>query len=176
MFFIKKNMKTSFAMRNKKKKNRENLNKFGVYAVGFLFLSSMVAIAMMEGSGSQKKVDLPQNPILQTPLSQNQIILLSSLGGTYAEVKINLCDFDCMQILNQIDALTTTYAPYFYIYKNTNAQEQSILLENYYGVKNITTLNVEEIESNICEIIPGHPECIKRSAMDAVLTTTNTSN
>ena len=171
-------MKTSFAMRNKKKKNRENLNKFGVYAVGFLFLSSMVAIAMMQGTGSPQKVDLPQNPILQTPLDQNQIIFLSSSGGTYAEIKINLCDFDCMQILNQIDALTTTYAPYFYVYKNTNVQEQSILLENYYGVKNIITLDVEEIENNICEIIPGHPECIKRSAMDAVLTQpiTNTSN
>ena len=40
-------MKTSFAMRNKKKKNRENLNKLGVYFVGFLFISSMVAIAMI---------------------------------------------------------------------------------------------------------------------------------
>ena len=171
-------MKTSFAMSNKKKKNRENLNKFGVYAVGFLFLSSMFAIAMIQGTGAPQKVELPQNLILQTPLSQNQITLLSSLGGTYTEIKTNLCDFECMQTLNQIDALTTTYTPYFYVYKNTNAQEQLILLENYNGVKNITTLNVEEIELNICEIIPGHPECIKRSAMDAVLTPaiTNTSN
>ena len=168
-------MKTSFAMRNKKKKNRENLNKMGVYFVGFLFISSMVAIAMIQGTGTPQKVELPQTFILQTQLSQNQITLLSSLGGTYAELKTNLCDFECMQTLSQIDALTTTYAPYFYVYKNTNTQEQSILLENYNGVKNITTLNVEEIEKNICEIIPGHPECIKRSAMDAVLTPTITN-
>ncbi|NOR85531.1 hypothetical protein GQ473_05430 [archaeon] len=165
-------------MRNKKKKNRENLNKFGVYAVGFLFLSSMVAIAMMQGTGSPQKVDLPQNPILQTPLDQNQIIYLSSLGGTYAEIKTTFCDFECLQTINQIEALTTTYTPYFYLYKNTTAQEQNIFIENYYGIVTLTNLTVEEIESSICEIIPGHPECIKRSAMNAVLTTipTNTTN
>ena len=173
MFIIKKNNNRRF---NTKKKINENMTKIGVYIIGFLFISSIFAVAMIEGSGTQKKVEIPQNPILSTYLDRNQINLLNSVYGTYVEIETNLCDFECMQNINTIESFTATYSPYFYMYKNTNSKETKIFLENYQGVNNLTKINPQEIENHICEIIPGHPECIKRTALDAVFTPTNNSN
>ncbi len=151
------------------KKKNAKLLKFGVYVVAFLFIGSMIGIAVLEAGTGPKNIKLPKNPILETPLDEGQIALFVSQYGTYIEIETGLCDFDCMTNITKIESLASAYTPYVFVYKKQNSVKTQISIENYNKKETIESINPDVAEDIICEIIPGHPECIKRSALEAVL-------
>ncbi|MCK4550456.1 MAG: hypothetical protein KAT91_00735 [Candidatus Aenigmarchaeota archaeon] len=166
---VKYKNNTKFVMHSTRKKKNTKLLKFGVYAVAFLFIGSMIGIAVLESGTGPKSIKLPKNPILENPLDEGQIALFISQGGTYIEIETVLCDFDCMTNITKIESLASTYTPYVYVYKEQNSKKTQISIENYHKKETIESINPDVAEDIICEIIPGHPECIKRSALKAVL-------
>lgn len=168
-FLVKYKNNTNFVMHGTGKKKNAKLLKFGVYVVAFLFIGSMIGIAVLEAGTGPKNIKLPKNPILETPLDEGQIALFVSQYGTYIEIETGLCDFDCMTNITKIESLASAYTPYVFVYKKQNSVKTQISIENYNKKETIESINPDVAEDIICEIIPGHPECIKRSALEAVL-------
>ena len=127
-----------------------------------------------------KKCTIPATIFISTEaINSNAVLWHDKL--IYAIGHTNISEFKIPELSDEIYRMKSTkdrndvFTDVCRLLKQCEESEREVSL-----VKLMKTLeiNVEEIEKNICELISGHPECIKRSAMEAVLTPaiTNTSN
>lgn len=159
------------------KKNSDKYQKWAVILIGTLFLTSMAGIALDSSSIGQKDVELPSEFILREDISSQQRSAIYNLGGSVVVFESDsLCGTDCLEINRDLESLVYKYQGYVYLVSLSREGDIRINVGNYLGDADLSNSDVGEVEDKICEIIPGHPACIERRAMAAVLNYNYTAN
>lgn len=142
--------------------------KWGVILIGMLFLGSMVAIAFDSSGGGPGNVDLPEQFVLSEDLNGEQRAAFYRVGGTVVVFESSpLCGVECSLVQGQLEGLVSRYDGYVYLVLLQGEGDTGINVGNYLEVASVDT--VDGVENKICEIVVGHPMCIERRALSAVM-------
>jgi len=137
-------------------------SKFMVWFIAIIMTLSIVGGALISSRGTEKKIELPENTLLNEPLSQEQISFLTSAGGVYIvfEQPFN-CGESCIKLNAELQNLALKYKPFVYYYATTGT-DVKIKVTTMNGEKELKVSGgLDSVEEEICSVLQRHPSCIE---------------